>query len=361
MVRVLIVDDSATMRLFLEQIFRADPDIQVVGAVNNGQEALAAVERLNPDVITMDVYMPQMDGLEATRLIMETHPTPIIILSGNLDPEEIMTSFRAMEAGALAAWPKPCGPGHPDHEREVASLVRKVKLMSEVKVVRRWTRHQTGLPSPQVREAVREEVTAQLQLVAIGASTGGPVAIQTILSGLGEGFPLPVLVVQHMAAGFIQGFAKWLALSSRLPVHVASRDEQILPGHVYVAPDGFQMLAGPDRRIKLGTAPPENGLRPSVSSLFRSVADVYGKNAAGVLLTGMGKDGAEELLLMKRKGAVTIVQDEASAVVYGMPAEAVNIGAATYVLPPEKIALLLENLARNTVESRTRGKIQSSL
>ena len=205
-----------------------------------------------------------------------------------------------------------------------------MKLMSEIKVVKRWPRTSKALPSlHRSGEVIGKEAPAQLQVVAIGASTGGPVVIQTILSGLGENFPLPILIVQHMAAGFVHGFAEWLALSSRLPVHVASRNEHILPGHVYVAPDGFQMLLETGNRIKLSGEPPVNGLRPSVSSLFRSVADVCGKNAAGVLLTGMGTDGAEELLLLKRKGGVTIAQDEASSVIYGMPAEAVGSGAAT--------------------------------
>jgi two-component system chemotaxis response regulator CheB len=187
--------------------------------------------------------------------------------------------------------------------------------MSEVKVVKRWPRLRNMPASPQIREGVCGEASNQLKVVAIGASTGGPVAIQTILSGLNENFPLPVLIVQHMAAGFVRGFTEWLALSSRLPVHVAAQNEDVLPGHIYIAPDGFQMLLGSSGRIKLSIEPPVNGLCSLVSALFRSVADVLGKNAIGVLLTGMGKDGAEELLMMKRKGAVTIVQDEASSVI----------------------------------------------
>jgi two-component system chemotaxis response regulator CheB len=345
MIKVLIVDDSASMRLFLERIFRADPGIKVVGTAQNGEEALAAVARLAPDVITMDLYMPRLNGLEATRRIMETHPTPIIILSGNLDPEEVLTSFRAMEAGALAALPKPRGAGHLDHEREVDALVQKVKLMAEVKVVKRWPRGRKRVAAP-TPEVVGAGVPVQPQVVAIGASTGGPVVIQTILAGLGEGFPAPVLIVQHMAAGFVHGFAEWLALFSRLPVHVATHGEQILPGHAYIAPDGFHMLVEATGRIRLSDTPPDNGLRPSVSSLFRSVADVCGRNAVGVLLTGMGRDGVDELLLMKEKGAVTIVQDRESSVIYGMPGEAARIGAADYLLSPDKIAATLERLAR---------------
>jgi len=348
MIKVLIVDDSASTRLFLEQVFSADPAIRVVGTARNGEEALAAVARLAPDVITMDVYMPLMNGLEATRRIMETRPTPIIILSGNLDQQEIMTSFQAMEAGALIALPKPCGAGHPDHEQEVGSLVQKVKLMAEVKVVKRWPRRRQGVTSPKLPE-VPGTGAAQPQVVAIGASTGGPVVIQTILAGLSGDFPVPVLIVQHMAAGFIQGFVNWLALTSRLPVHLASQGETILPGHAYVAPDGCHMLVEAGGRIKLGGEPPDNGLRPSVASLFRSVADVYGKTAAGVLLTGMGSDGVDELRLLKEKGAVTIAQDKASSVIYGMPGEAARTGAATYELSPDKIIAMLDRLSKNPV------------
>lgn len=344
MVRVLIVDDSASTRLFLEHVFSSDPEIVVAGTARSGEEAIAAVERLAPDVVTMDVYMPQMNGLEATRLIMERHPTPIIILSGNLDQEEIMTSFRAMEAGALAALPKPRGAGHPDHEEEVRALLQKVKLMAEVKVVRRWSRPAKRKP-PARLPATTDGAMPQPQVVAIGASTGGPVVIQTILAGLGEDFPLPLLVVQHMAAGFIHGFVDWLALSTKLPVHVACQGETLLPGHVYVAPDHRHMLVE-GGRIRLSDAPPDNGLRPSVASLFRSVADAYGKSAIGVLLTGMGRDGVDGLGMLREKGAVTIAQDKASSVIYGMPGEAVRAGAASYELAPDRIAAVLQQLAR---------------
>ena len=346
MIKVLIVDDSASVRLFLEQVFSADPEIRIVGFAANGEEAVAAAARLAPDVITMDIYMPLMNGLDATRRIMETQPTPIIILSGNLDPEEVITSFRAMEAGALVALPKPRGAGHPDHGREVRSLVQTVKLMAEVKVVKRWPRHQKRLPTPHIPDVIGEDATAQPQVVAIGASTGGPVVIQTILSQLKKNFPLPVLIVQHMAKGFVEGFAEWLTFSSPLPVHIAIQDEDILPGHVYIAPDGFHLLLQAGGRIHLSDAPPDNGLRPSVAALFRSVAAVYGKRAVGVLLTGMGSDGAEELLQLKRKGAVTIAQDKASSVIFGMPGEAVKVGAATHLLAPNRIAATLELLAR---------------
>jgi two-component system chemotaxis response regulator CheB len=346
MIKVLIVDDSASMRMFLEHLFSADPKLTVVGAVADGEEAIAAVELLAPDVITMDIAMPRMNGLDATRRIMETRPTPIIILSGVLDTEEVVSSFRAMEAGAVAALPKPRGAGHPDHEREVASLIQTVKLMSEIKLVKRWARSGKAASSSPASATAGAPASIRPQVVAIGASTGGPLVIQTILAGLGKGFSLPVLIVQHMAQGFIQGFAQWLSFSSSLPVHIAAHGEELLPGHAYLAPDGFHLLAEGGNRLALSGDAPENGLRPAVAALFRSVAGVYGRNAVGVLLTGMGRDGVAELLLLKEKGAVTIAQDKASSVIHGMPGEAIKLGAATYTLPPEKIAAMLAGLGR---------------
>ena len=332
-IRVLIVDDSAGMRMMLEWIFGQDPDLKVVGSACDGIDAVDAVARLSPDVVTMDIQMPRMDGLEATRKIMETKPTPIVILSGNLDAEEVASSFRAMEAGALVALPKPRSIAHSEHDADVANLVRIIKLMAEVKMVKRWPRTAKGEPQPLWQAACEPAQTTNHQVVAIGASTGGPVAINTILSGLPPGFSLPVLIVQHMAPGFVQGFADWLN-TPRLPVHVASQNELALPGHAYIAPDGFQMLAKHGGRIALIRSAPENGQCPSVSALFRSVAAVYGGKAVGIILTGMGNDGARELKLMKNRGAVTIAQDRESSVIFGMPGEAVNHDAAGYVLNP---------------------------
>ena len=320
----------------LEWIFGHDPALEVAGIASDGIEALDAVARLSPDIITMDIQMPRMDGLEATRRIMETKPTPIVILSGNLDAEEVASSFRAMEAGALIAMAKPRGITHSEHDADVANLVRIVKLMAEIKVVRRWPRTAKGEPQP-LWQAAAEPAQTNHKVVAIGASTGGPLVINTILSGLPPGFPLPVLIVQHMAPGFIQGFADWLNITSRLPVHVASQDELVLPGHAYIAPDGFQMLVKHGGRISLIRSAPENGQCPSVSALFRSVATVYGGKAVGILRTGMGNDGARELKLMKDRGAVTIAQDRESSVIFGMPGEAVNLDAAGYILTPDGI------------------------
>lgn len=349
MIKVLVVEDSPVVREFLIYILNTDPDIRVVGSASNGEEAIEAVKQYRPDVVTMDIHMPKMDGLEATRRIMETSPTPIVIVSGSTDPHENTKMFRAMEAGALAVLIRPTGIGHPDHETTARELVQTVKLMSEVKVVRRWsqTRREPALP-PVVKVVASE--AAKIKVIALGASTGGPPVLQTILAMLPGDFPLPILIVQHIASGFVTSFVEWLAKTSSLPVHVAMHGEYITPGHVYVAPDECQMKVEHGGKIVLTGDGPENGLRPSVSYLFRSLAAVYGGEAVAVLLTGMGRDGAEELRLLKEKGAITIAQDKDSSVVHGMPGEAIKLDAATYILAPDKIAVVLTNLANNKQE-----------
>ncbi len=344
MIKVLIVEDSPVVREFLVHILSSDKKIQVIGTANNGKEAIEAVKRRKPDIITMDITMPMMNGFDATRRIMETNPTPIVIVTGTYDTKEAATIFRAMEAGALAIVPRPEGIGHPGHKAAADELIRTVKLMSEIKVVRRWHRPGRKTKIPAVMPLVRVEpgkIEAEVRIVAIGASTGGPLALLTILSRLPKDFPVPVLVTQHMAAGFIHGFAEWLGQRSDLPVHVATHGEHILPGHIYIAPDGSHMGVRIGGQVILSKDEPENSLRPSVSYLFRSIVDLYGQNAAGVLLTGMGQDGAEELKRLKEKGAVTIAQDKESSVVHGMPGQAIKLDAATYVLSPEGIATAL--------------------
>lgn len=346
MIKVLVVEDSAVVREFLVHILSADPRIQVIGTANDGEQALEAVARQRPDVITMDIHMPKLDGLEATRRIMQTYPTPIVIVSGSVDPRDVATTFRAMEAGAVAVLRRPAGIGHTDHEATVHELVQTVKLMSEVKVIRRWSKagRQPELAPPAPANHAQGE--ANVKIIGIGASTGGPPVLQTILAALPQDLAVPVLIVQHMAAGFTQGFVQWLAQTSSLPVHLATHDEYIRPGHVYVAPDECQMRVERGGRIALTKDQPENGLRPSVSYLFRSLVEVYGRDAVAGLLTGMGRDGADELKLLRDCGATTFAQDKESSVVHGMPGAAIMLDAATLVLPPEKIAAVLTSLAR---------------
>lgn len=347
MIKVLVVDDSAVIREFLVYMFNGDPGITVVGTARNGEEALAAVSRLKPDILTMDIHMPKMDGLEATRRIMETQPTPIVVVSGSSTAREVASTFHAIEAGALCFVPRPKGIGDPDFERTAKELVQTVKLMAEVKVVKRWPRHGRNplfSPAPRAGERAAAET---IRSIAIGSSTGGPMVLKTLLSGLRRNFPAPLLIVQHMSPGFVEGFVAWLEASTSFPVRLAAHGEHPRPGNAYIAPDGFHLEVVSGNRIVLNKGEPENGMRPSVSCLFRSVGRVYGKESVGVLLTGMGRDGAEELKIMKEQGAVTIAQNEETCVVYGMPGEAAALGAALYVLSPEEIAILLNQLVND--------------
>ncbi len=345
-IRVLVVDDSHSVTEFLTYVLNSDPRIKVVGAAYDGREAIEAVQRVKPDVITMDIHMPGMNGFEATRSIMEKCPTPIVIVSGSASIREVATNFQALEAGALAVTARPDGIGHINHDRSAKELVDTVKLMSEVKVVKRWVRSK---PNPALASTGTLRAIAQshapIQVVAIGASTGGPLVLRTIFSLLPKDLPVPLLVVQHMTPGFTRGFVEWLADSSGFPAHVAAAGESLLPGQAYIAPDDFHMGVNRDHRIVLTKDKRENGMRPAASWLFRSVESVFGQNAAGVLLTGMGVDGVEELKRLREAGAITIAQDEETSVVHGMPGQAIKIGAATHILSPENIAKLLGTLA----------------
>ncbi|MGD0231013.1 MAG: chemotaxis-specific protein-glutamate methyltransferase CheB [Syntrophorhabdales bacterium] len=345
MIEVLVVDDSPVACALLSHVLSSDPGIRVIDAAGSGRDAIESIKRHRPDIVTMDINMSYMNGFEATRIIMETDPLPIVIVTDRPDIHELEMSFQAIEAGALAVLQKPHGPGHPAYATNVKDLITAVKLMSEIKVVKRRKSIAEKKGAPRIN-AVDTLLSrpAEVKVIAIGASTGGPPVIETILSGLSKDFPLPVVIVQHMAPGFTEGLAEWLRRKSSLSVHVAERSGVIRPGHVYLAPDGFQMKVDANGRLLCTDDGPENGLRPSVSYLFRSVSKVFGKASVGVLLTGMGKDGAEELKVMKEKGALTIAQDEESSVVFGMPGEAIRINAATYALPPDRIVSMLNGL-----------------
>lgn len=354
MIRLLIVEDSKTVQQALVAAFSADPEIRVIGTAANGEAAVTAARDLKPDIITMDINMPGMDGFEATRAIMSSWPVPIVIITGKMDPKDSVTLFRVMEAGALMVLAKPEPPGSAGHLESVARLVRYIKLMSEIKVVRRS--FPIGLERALIKPIPLPLSASRVKVVAIGASTGGPPLLQQILASLPPQFGAALLVVQHMADGFTENFVHWLRLSSRLPVQLAVDGMKISAGQVYVAPDGCHMEAGPDHKIVLSSAPAENGLRPSVSTLFRSVALNYGRQAAGVLLTGMGSDGATGLKNLRERGGITIAQNRESSVVFGMPAEAIRIDAALYVLSPEEIIHLLATVVTqpNTEPSQAR-------
>lgn len=340
MIKVLIVEDSPTMQQLLAYTISADPDLKVVGIAENGEEAIEAVKKLRPDIIAMDMHMPKLDGRQTTRIIMETNPTPIVIVTGSSAGKEVDFSFGMIADGALSIIKKPPGIDHPEYKKEAQGLIQTLKLMSEVKLVRRIARttKKQALTEPAIWKNITE---SEIQVVAIGASTGGPIVLQKILSGLPKNIPAPLLIVQHISHGFTEGFVEWLNNTTNFPLHIASHGEYPLPGHGYVAPDNFHMGIERGPRIVLSNHELENGLRPSVAYLFRTAAQAFGSGAVGVLLTGMGHDGAEELKIMKENGAITIVQDEESSVVHGMPGEAIKLNAATHILSPEGIIAAL--------------------
>jgi len=341
MIKVLIVDDSQTVRFILSEILSSDPDIQLIGVAGNGEETFSILERKKPDIITMDINMPGINGFEITRRIMETSPVPIVIVSSYCSPEDAQMTFKALEAGAVGILEKP-SVGHQNFEEMKKNFIHTLKLMSEIKVVKRWT------------DARREKIISvnrplkitQVKAVAIGASIGGPFALRTLISGLSPDINVPLLIVQHITRGFIEGMVEWLKSDMKLPLHLASHGIKPEAGHVYFAPDDFHMEVGKSGSIILRKEVTGNCICPSVSSLFRSVADVYGSHAIGVLLTGMGTDGSAELKLMRDKGAVTIAQDAQSSVVHGMPGEAIKLEGAAYILPPGDIAQLIMKLVK---------------
>jgi two-component system chemotaxis response regulator CheB len=335
--RILVAEDSPTARRLLVEILRADPDLQVVGEAKDGLEAVELTRRLQPSLVTMDIQMPHLDGLEATRRIMTEVPTPVVVVS-TLVEKDIQTSMAALRAGALAVLQKPVGPESADFDAESRRLRDTLKAMAEVKVVRRWP--DRAAPSPVTPGPARAAVAPgpRASVVALAASTGGPAALFRVLSELPADFPVPLLVVQHIALGFGPGLASWLKSAGPLPVKVAQDGEVLKPGHVYLAPDDRHLGVHRDGRAEVSGAAPIQGFRPSATWLFRSVARAYGAASLATVLTGMGQDGLEGIRELHAAGGRVLAQDEATSVVYGMPGVVVGAGLAHEVVPLASVA-----------------------
>ncbi len=347
MVNVLIVEDSQFVRELLIHIMQSDPEINIVGTASTGEEAIKLTKLLNPDVITMDIKMPGIDGIETTKRIMEEKPTPIIIISSAIgSAAETQTSFEAMQAGALALFPKPSGYSEETYAKLAAELTRSIKMISEVKVIKRHSNRVFQKAEQKETHYSKASHKRLVKIIVIGSSTGGPIVLQKILSLLPKNFSIPILIVQHMSAGFIEGFAQWLKHTTGFNVKVPANEELVKPAMAYIAPDKKHMTINGFGKIILVNDNPVNGLRPSVSYLFRSVAQHFGANSIAVLLSGMGKDGAAELKTLRDNGALTIAQDKDSSVIYGMPGEAIKLDAAELVLSPEQIAETLNSIAK---------------
>jgi two-component system, chemotaxis family, protein-glutamate methylesterase/glutaminase len=357
MIRVVVIEDSPVSQALIRKILESDPDIRVVGTAPNGRAGLEMIAAKRPDLVTMDIHMPVMDGYQTTRAIMETQPLPIVVVSASWDPSDVNKTFRAMEAGAVAFLEKPIGIGSPHFEASATRLLKTVRSMSKVKVVKRRplrTRSAETAVEDVSGERAPVVVTPQpIDAVAIGASTGGPIALQSILSKLPPNLGAPVLVVQHICDGFTAGFVDWLNVTCPLTIRVAQDGVPLLPGYVLVAPAGRHLLVDRSGSILLSDEILVDGHRPSVTSLFQSVAEAFGRDAVGVLLTGMGRDGVAGMQALRKAGAVTIAQDKESSVVHGMPGEAIRADAAMYVLPPDEIAAFLTSLVVPRPETRT--------
>ena len=337
-IRVLMVEDSATVRGRLTDILASDPDVELVGTATDGKTGIELCQELRPNVVTMDMMLPEMSGLAATEYIMAHCPTPILIVSSSINRGELFKTYEALAAGAVDVLEKP--PGDETDDAWERRFLSTLKLVSRIKVIThprarltRFASH-TLLP-PSVPRGAAE---GGYEVVAIGASTGGPGAIINVLRALHPKFPLPILLVLHINEMFASAFAEWLdGQSNRRAAYAREGDPvEAHAGRVVIAPPE-RHLAVRNGRLRLTDDPERHSCRPSVDVLFESVAREYGPGAAAVLLTGMGRDGAAGLLDIRRAGGFTIAQDEATSVVYGMPREAALIGAAEQILPLNEI------------------------
>jgi two-component system chemotaxis response regulator CheB len=333
-IRVLVADDSELFRDVLARVIVAEPGFEVVALAADGNAAAAYARTVKPDVITMDLHMPDADGFSGIARIMAETPTPILVLTAN---RAEAVGFRALSLGALDILEKPHATTDLD---DYGRLLRsRLRLLAGVKVIR----HVRGLRERAAQRAAR--TAGRADLVAIGASLGGPRALATLLRGLPAGFPAPIAVVQHIADGFTEGLASWLASESRLDVRTARDGDRLRPGRVLVAPTGRHLLVA-DGVARLSDAPPVDTFKPSVTPLFLSAASAYGPRACGVILTGMGRDGADGLRAIKEAGGPTLAQDEATSAVFGMPRAAIELGAVDRVLPLDEVARALVELTR---------------
>ncbi|MFZ4546289.1 MAG: chemotaxis-specific protein-glutamate methyltransferase CheB [Bacteroidales bacterium] len=349
LIKVLIVEDSLVNQNLLKGLILSDSRFKLVGIANNGRQAIEYVSLYSPDVVSMDIHMPVMDGVEATMNIMQKTPVPIIIVSSFYQSSEVELAIKVLDAGAVTILPKPFGPGHPKFAQSSRQYLNMLKAMSEVKVVRRKnTDGSKASPSPFSGFSTPKPTlnAREFKILVIGASAGGPEGIRTILTGLPPDFPLPVFIVQHIDANFAEGFCSWLNTFSKLPVHIAVNGEPFLPGNVYLPPGDRHLVVRSDSIIGVINDGPIKGLRPAVALLFQSVAAVYGKNTIAVLLSGMGKDGAVELKTLYEIGAHTLVQSEQSCLVFGMPGEAVKIGAASKIMSPAEMIKEITDLTK---------------
>jgi two-component system chemotaxis response regulator CheB len=358
-IRVLVVEDSLTVRRRLVDVLAGDPALTIVGEAADGKQAIDLCLRLRPDVVTMDMMLPVMSGLSATEYIMAHCPTPILVVSSSLNRGELFKTYDALAAGAVEVLDKPTGE-EADGAWE-AHFLATVKLVSRIQVITHprgrlgaMGQARAGRGAPSTSPVAAPRTAAGAELVAIGASTGGPGAILEVVRGLRQPFPLPILFVLHIGEPFAVAFADWLDSQTEMRVAYARDGDRLAAGtgRITMAPPDRHLVLEGDR-LRLTHDPLRHSCRPSVDTLFESVAQSAGPAAIGVLLTGMGRDGASGLLDIRRAGGHTIAQDEPSSVVYGMPREAMLLGAVDRQLPVSDIGPALSDLAAAGGERRS--------
>ena len=334
-IRVLIVDDSLLIRTVLGQMLKGFQDIQVVGEAEDGMYAVRSVTRLKPDVVTMDIRMPRMDGLEATRQIMQNAPTRIIVVANSIHDADFNISFKAIEAGALTVVEKPRGLTSSDYDAIQHQLVSAVRMVADLKVVARWPGAAMSLAPQTLPPALQNR---RVQVVAMAASTGGPAVLRQILSQLPADFAFPIVIVQHITAGFVDHMVSWLSSEVKIRVAVAKAGDRLEPGRALIAPSGRHLAVTGAGTIAIEDGSPIRGQRPSAERLFLSLAQSYRAATVGIVLTGMGDDGADGIQALGKTGAYIMAQNEQTSVVFGMPAQAIQRGVVDEVLSPDEIA-----------------------
>ncbi|WP_193771356.1 chemotaxis-specific protein-glutamate methyltransferase CheB [Candidatus Magnetaquicoccus inordinatus] len=334
-IKVLIVDDSAVVRLGIRKMLATDPDIRVVGEAANGLDAISQREKLAPDIITMDVNMPGMNGLETTAQIMSSNPIPILIVT-DLDTANL--AFEAISYGALDLLGKA-----EINPESTSQFIRKIKLLSQIRVIRHIPprRQPSDLPTPSEPLSGGHALE---WIIAVASSTGGPKALITLLNTLGSDWRTPIVVAQHIHSDFIPKLVEWLESVTPLVICVASDQQRLLPGHVYLSPADRNLEISSQGRAILVPPHPKEIYRPSCNALLSSVTRRYGMKSIGVILTGMGDDGIEGAKAIKASGGHVLVQDEATCAVYGMPLAAQKAGCADYVLPIQEIGTKIRTL-----------------
>jgi two-component system, chemotaxis family, protein-glutamate methylesterase/glutaminase len=345
-IRVLLVEDSKVVREFLEHIIAHDPRLEIAGSVESAEEALRILDRASPDVISMDIRLPGMNGFEATRRIMSERPTPIVVVSASVESADLRITMNALQAGALTVLEKPVGTSSAEYAALAERLCTQLAIMSQVKVIRR----RGGLREAPRTNAPADARPGDYRMLGIVSSTGGPSALAQLLGRLGPDFPLPIALVQHITGAFLEGFAAWL--ESVCPFSVVIVKDRVVPapGIIYL-PTRDRHLRAEYGFLRVDAGDPVCAQRPSGTVLFESMANAFGSHALGVLLTGMGEDGARGMLQLRSSGGYTIAEGESTAVVYGMPAEAVRFGGVCESLPLPAIATRLRDLAFEPISS----------